>query len=119
MRLARVCTAAALALVAAACDAAEIGTPLSVELIGPGSGQVGEEVSVLYNVSGRRLNGIFFEWGDGAVDTLGTAGAQTAAGSRQHAYSYAGLFTVRAVAEDGVEGVASAAVEINIEQNQD
>ncbi len=96
----------------------EIGTPLSVELIGPGTGRVGEELSVLYNVSGRRLDGIIFSWGDGAVDSLPTAGAQTAAGSRQHTYRESGRFLVRARAEDAVEGVASAEVMVNIEQAQ-
>ena len=40
----------------------EIGTPLSVELIGPETGLVGDQLSVLYNVSGRSLSGIIFTW---------------------------------------------------------
>ncbi|MCY3546492.1 MAG: PKD domain-containing protein [Gemmatimonadetes bacterium] len=93
----------------------EIGTPLFVELIGPETGLVGDQLSVLYNVSGRSLTGIIFTWGDGAVDSLGTVGAQTASGSMQHVYEMPGLFTVRAVVEDAVEGVASAEVSINVQ----
>lgn len=100
------------------CYEDEIGTPLSIELIGPETGLVDEELSVLYNVSGRRLNGIVFTWGDGTVDSLATAGAQTASGAREHTYQSTGLYTVRAQAEDAVEGVASAEVIINIQQSQ-
>lgn len=96
----------------------EIGSPLSIELIGPDNGLVGQKLSVLYNVTGRSLDGIVFTWGDGAVDSLATAGAQTASGAREHTYEIAGMFTVRARAEDSVEGVASAEVFINIQQSQ-
>lgn len=101
----------------AMCDDDGIGTPLSIELIGPGTGLVDQKLSVLYNVSGRSLNGIIFMWGDGTVDSLAAAGAQTASGAREHTYQASGLFTVRARAEDAVEGVASAEVIINIQQN--
>ena len=104
--------------VLASCYEDEIGTPLSIELIGPETGLVDEELSVLYDVSGRRLNGIVFAWGDGTVDSLATAGAQTASGAREHTYRSTGLFTVRVRAEDAVEGVASAEVIINIQQSQ-
>ena len=93
----------------------EIGSPLSVELIGPETGLVGDQLSVLYNVTGRRLSGIVFSWGDGATDSLATAGAQSASGSMQHTYEMPGLFTVRARVEDAVEGVASAEVTINVQ----
>lgn len=93
----------------------EIGSPLSVELIGPETGLVGDQLSVLYNVTGRRLSGIIFSWGDGATDSLATAGAQSASGSMQHTYEMPGLFTVRALVEDAVEGVASAEVSINVQ----
>lgn len=102
----------------ASCYEDEIGTPLSVELIGPDTGLIDERLSVLYNVSGRRLNGVIFTWGDGTVDSLATAGAQTASGAREHTYRTPGLFTVRARVEDAVEGVASAEVMINIQQSQ-
>ena len=102
----------------AVCYDDEIGTPLSVELIGPETGVVDQKLSVLYNVSGRSLSGIIFTWGDGTVDSLATAGAQTASGAREHTYETAGFFTVRARAEDSVEGVASADVMINIQQTQ-
>ena len=102
----------------ASCYEDEIGTSLSIELIGPDTGLVDQKLSVLYNVSGRRLNGVIFTWGDGTVDSLATAGAQTASGAREHTYQSAGLFTVRARAEDAVEGVASAEVTINIQGSE-
>ncbi len=111
-----ICCLAATGL--ASCYEDEIGTPLSIELIGPETGAVAQKLSVLYNVSGRRLNGVVFTWGDGTVDSLATAGAQTASGAREHTYQSTGLFTVRARAEDAVEGVASAEVIINIQQSQ-
>lgn len=86
-----------------------------MELIGPETGLVGDRLSVIYNVYGRSLNGIIFTWGDGATDSLHTLGAQTAEGSMQHVYEMPGLFTVRAVVEDAVEGVASAEVSINVQ----
>ncbi len=101
-----------------ACYDDEIGTPLSIELIGPETGVVDTKLAVLYDVSGRNLYGIVFEWGDGAVDSLAALGAQTASGAREHTYRTAGRFTVRARAEDVVEGVAIAEVTINIQQNQ-
>lgn len=104
-----------LALAAGCITDDEIGSPLSVELIGPETGLVGDQLSVLYNVTGRRLSGIVFSWGDGATDSLATAGAQSASGSMQHTYEMPGLFTVRALVEDAVEGVASAEVSINVQ----
>jgi len=103
------------ALVAGCITDDEIGTPLSVELIGPETGLVGDQLSVLYNVSGRSLTGIIFAWGDGATDSLATVGAQTASGSMQDVYEMPGLFTVTARVEDAVEGVASAEVSINVQ----
>ncbi|MDE2982621.1 MAG: PKD domain-containing protein [Gemmatimonadota bacterium] len=115
-RRARLALLACLFAIAAGCITDdEIGTPLSVELIGPETGLVGDQLSVLYNVSGRSLTGIIFTWGDGATDSLATVGAQTASGSMQHAYEMPGLFTVTARVEDAVEGVASAEVLINVQ----
>ncbi len=113
----RLATAASLLVLAlAACwSDDEIGTPLSVELIGPETGLVGDELSVLYNVSGRRIEGIVFTWGDGATDSLPTVGAQTAAGSMRHTYESSGMFIVRARVVDALEGVASAQVSINVQ----
>ncbi len=97
-----------------ACEEDEIGTPLSVELVGPGTGRTGEELSVLYEAGGRSLSGIVFTWGDGGVDSLATAGAQTASGSMRHTYEAPGVFTVRARVEDVLEGVDSARVTITV-----
>lgn len=116
MRRARTALLPCLLALAAGCITdGEIGSPLSVELIGPETGLVGDQLSILYNVNGRRLSGIIFSWGDGATDSLATAGAQSASGTMKHIYEMPGLFTVRARAEDAVEGVASAEVTINVQ----
>lgn len=107
--------ALAAALVAAACDEDPIGSPLSIELAGPGAGVVGEEVAVQYQVRGRRLLGVVFTWGDSAADTLATEGAQSASGTRLHTYDSAGVYTVQARVEDAVEGAATAEASIRVE----
>lgn len=117
-RAVRITLLSLLALAPASCYDDEIGSPLAIELIGPQTGLVGQKLSVLYNATGRSLSGIVFTWGDGAVDSLATAGAQSASGAREHTYEIPGMFTVRARAEDSVEGVASAEVFINIQQSQ-
>ncbi len=104
-----------LALAAGCITDGELGSPLSVELIGPETGLVDDQLSILYNVSGRSLSGIIFSWGDGATDSLSTLGATTAQGSMQHTYEMPGLFTVTARVEDAVEGVATAEVTINVQ----
>ena len=104
-----------LSLALAACwDDPGIGTPLSIELIGPETGRVSEELAVRYEVTGRQLVGIIFDWGDGASDSLPARGAQTASGSVHHTYAETGTFTVRGRAEDVVEGFAEAQVEVEI-----
>ena len=92
----------------------EIGTPLSIELAGPDAGRVGEELSVRYDVTGRQLVGVIFEWGDGVADSVRARGAQAASGSVRHTYEAAGTFTVTGRAEDVVDGLAEARVEIDI-----
>lgn len=97
----------------------EIGSPLAIELDGPDNGQVGEELSVRYDAVGRSLGGIVIAWGDGVVDSVATAGAQSASGTRFHTYELAGTFQVSARAEDSQEGVASAELTINIRGSQE
>ncbi len=92
----------------------EIGSPLAIELEGPGSGQVGEQLAIRYDAVGRNLQGIVLTWGDGAVDSLATAGAQSASGTMYHAYEAAGDFLVGAKVADSVEGVARAELTIGI-----
>ena len=94
----------------------EIGSPLAIELEGPASGQVGEQLAFRYDAVGRSLQGIVFTWGDGAVDSLSTAGAQSAAGTMFRTYEAAGDFLVGARVEDSVEGVARAELTIGIRE---
>lgn len=100
--------------VAACWDDSEIGTPLSIELIAPEAGRVSEELAVRYEVTGRQLVGIIFDWGDGASDSVPARGAQTASGSVHHTYAATGTFTVKGRAEDVVEGFAEAQVEVEV-----
>lgn len=95
----------------------EIGSPLAIELEGPPRGEVDEQVAVRYDAVGRSLQGIVFTWGDGAVDSLATAGAQSASGTMFHTYEAAGDFLVSARVEDSVEGVARAELTIGIQES--
>lgn len=94
----------------------DIGSPLAIELAGPSNGVVGERIAVEYDAVGRSLQGIVFSWGDGAADSLATAGAQSASGTMYHTYEAGGEFVVSARAEDSLEGVARAALTIGIRQ---
>ena len=94
----------------------EVGSPLAIEIEGPSGAVAGEELGVRYDAVGRSLQGIVFSWGDGAVDSLTTAGAQSASGTIYHTYEAAGDFLVGARVEDSVEGVAKAELAINIRE---
>ena len=114
--------AALLALLPAAlaCSSdVEVGSPLAIKIDGPSGGVAGEALGVRYDVVGRSLQGIVFSWGDGAVDSLATAGAQSASGTMYHTYEAAGDFLVGARVEDSVEGVAKAELAINIREGQE
>ncbi|MDH3223195.1 MAG: PKD domain-containing protein [Gemmatimonadota bacterium] len=108
-----------LVALAVACeDNSQIGSPLTVSLTGPETGRTGEDLPFVYDVAGRSLSGIIFEWGDGTRDSLATAGAQTAVGTRTHAYDSVGVYLVNLVAEDAVEGVEAAQVSVDVQANQ-
>ncbi|MGI9629319.1 MAG: PKD domain-containing protein [Longimicrobiales bacterium] len=98
-------------------DGGEIGSPLSVDLTGPATGLAGEELPFMYDVEGRSLAGIIFEWGDGSRDSVPTAGAQTAMGTRLHTFDSVGVYLVNMVVEDAVEGVQSASVSVDVLSN--
>lgn len=105
-------------LTAAACgDTGEIGGPLTVSLTGPETGLVGDSLPFGYDVSGRSLAGLIFEWGDGTRDSVAAAGAQTAFGTRWHIFDSVGVYLVNMVAEDAVEGVASDQVSVEVQAN--
>ena len=105
------------ALVAACEDNGEIGGPLTVSLTGPETGLAGDSLPFGYDVSGRSLAGIIFEWGDGTRDSIPAAGAQTAFGTRWHIFDTVGVYLVNMVVEDGVEGTASDQVSVDVQSN--
>ena len=98
-------------------DTSEIGSPLSVSLTGPSTGLAGEALPFMYDVSGRSLSGLIFEWGDGTRDSVPTAGAQTAQGTRLHTFDSAGTYTVLLQAEDAVEGIENDQVTVDVQAN--
>ena len=98
-------------------DTSDIGTPLSVMLVGPETGLAGEGLPFSYQVSGRSLSGIIFLWGDGLRDSIPTAGAQTAMGTRVHTFDSAGVYLVNLTAEDALEGVGNAQVTVTVQSN--
>ena len=102
----------------AACDdEGEIGSPLTAELTGPETGLVGDSLPFGYDVAGRSLTGIIFEWGDGTRDSVPAAGAQSAFGTRWHIFDSVGVYQVNMVAEDALEGVASDQVSVDVQAN--
>lgn len=91
---------------AAGCDDDPVGSPLALSIEAPSEAVAGRTVSVSYEAVGRSLRGIVFSWGDGGADSVTAAGAQSASGSVEHVYEPpGGMFTIRATAEDAVEGV--------------
>lgn len=106
--------AVALGFAPSACrDDGPIGHPLSLALEAPQQARAAEAVSVRYAAAGRRLQGLVFAWGDGEVDSVVAAGAQTAAGAVEHVYEApGGLFVLRARVEDAVEGAKTAEARI-------
>lgn len=102
----------------AACeDTGLIGSPLTAELTGPETGLVGDSLPFGYDVTGRSLSGLIFEWGDGTRDSVVAAGAQTAFGTRWHIFDSVGVYQVIMVVEDALEGVASDQVTVDVQAN--
>ena len=110
--------AAVFAAVIVACgDDSEIGTPLMVEITGPTTGLVGEDLPFMYDVSGRSISGLIFLWGDGFRDSIAAAGAQTARGTTFHAYDSVGTYNVLLQVEDAIEGVGTDEVTVQVQGN--
>lgn len=102
----------------AACeDTSQIGSPLSASLTGPGTGLAGDSLPFGYDVAGRSLSGLIFEWGDGTRDSVVAAGAQTALGTRWHIFDTVGVYVVNMVVEDAVEGVVTDQVSVDVQAN--
>jgi hypothetical protein len=104
--------------VAVACSETTIDTgggPLAIELfVSPTNQTVGDSVVVRTNAQGTSLAGTIIDFGDGRVDSIPGANANTQGIVTGHAYQTAGTFTIIATVEDLVQGSLSdqATVEI-------
>jgi hypothetical protein len=74
----------------------------------------GDTVVFVATVQGGSLLGLNVDYGDGAVDTYGTAGARTGKVSFHHAFSSSGTFTTRISVTDALAGVKEASIQIRV-----
>ena len=97
------------ACVAAGCLSLDISVPteISIEVTSTHTtATVGQEVTFNYDASGPSLVRVVLEYGDGIADTVGTAGATSAQGHRDHTFQAAGSYVVTGFAV-GVNDAAS------------
>lgn len=105
LRLRSAAFALAVAGVSGCSDAlVEVGGELSLELAGAEAIELADSLIVEFEVRGRSLLGLALEYGDGVVDSVGFAGAQSAGGRLAHLYGEGGTYTVVGEVQDGVEG---------------
>ncbi|MBI4540887.1 MAG: hypothetical protein HY704_15395 [Gemmatimonadetes bacterium] len=101
--LSRALVALALALPACRLEQ-ELGPsdrPLIIDLSADRStARPGEEIAFQVQASGAYLAGIIINYADGQVDSVATGGARTASVRTRHAYTKAGTYVVRAIAEE-------------------
>lgn len=99
-----------------ACSDSELtfGGPLELRLTSNSPVTVTDSLVVNYDVTGRTLLGMAVTWGDGTVDSVAFAGAQTAAGRLPHLYSSDGTFTVAATVTDQVQGLVTEELTVTV-----
>lgn len=105
---------AACAIVACSDSELTFGGPLKVTLTSNAPVAVTDSVVVDYDVTGGTLLGMAVTWGDGTVDSVFFAGAQTAAGRLPHLYASDGTFTVAATVTDQVQGLATEELTVTV-----
>jgi hypothetical protein len=92
------------------------GGPVTIELsVDRSRVAVGDSVTFTYDVKGTYIVRIVFEYGDGAVDSVSTLGAQKASGEVSHAFGLPGSYAVVGRAEDSATGTATAQVVVEVE----
>jgi hypothetical protein len=93
----------------------EGGGPVSIELsVDRTTARTGQDVTFTYDAKGTVLTGVIVEFGDGATDTMDTAGAQKAHGRFIHAYRTVGTFTAVGTAYDASQGPATDQVVVQV-----
>ncbi len=109
-----------LLLVAAAVACSDTGVFVSgepvritLEVDAPSLDQ-GETHRFRIEAGGRSLLGVVIEYGDGQVDSIIAAGAQTATHVQDHIYAEPGPYLVRARAEDANGDVARDSVAVTV-----
>jgi hypothetical protein len=78
------------------------------------SAPVGTEVQFDYEASGTFISGVIIQYGDGALDSIPSNGAQSSAGVRRHAYTEAGEFLVIGRVEDAAKGALTEQITLQI-----
>jgi hypothetical protein len=106
---------ASLALFAACAESTLDPLPLDITITASRTTAApGDTVVFVATVQGGSLLGLNVDYGDGAVDSYGTAGARTGKVSFHHAYASPGTFTTKISVTDGVAGVKEASIQIRV-----
>lgn len=105
--------------VAAACSDSSVevgGGELAITLtVTPQSVEVGDTVFVTTEAVGTNLAGTIIDYGNGRLDSLSAFGAQTQDHRvRDHFYSAAGTYTIRATVVDLSQGSRSAEATVQV-----
>jgi len=100
-----------------ACSDAELtfGGPLELSVTSNSPVSVTDSLILEYDVTGQSLLGLAVTWGDGAVDSVFFAGAQSASGRRAHLYSTDGSYPVSASVTDGLQGTTTEDLTVTVD----
>lgn len=99
-----------------ACSGSELtfGGPLELSITSNAPVATTDSLVLNYDVTGRTLLGMAVTWGDGTVDSVFFAGAQTAEGRLPHLYSSDGAFTVTATVTDQAQGLVTEELPVTV-----
>ncbi|MEZ4424138.1 MAG: hypothetical protein R3E98_12075 [Gemmatimonadota bacterium] len=105
--------------VAVACSDSSVevgGGELAITLtVTPQSVEVGDTVFITTEAVGTSLAGTIIDYGNGRLDSLNAFGAQTQDNRiRDHFYSAAGTYTIRATVVDLSQGTRSAEATVQV-----
>ena len=102
--------------VVVSCSDAELtfGGPLALTVSSNAPITVTDSLVVNYDATGQSLLGLALLWGDGTVDSVFFAGAQSAAGRVAHLYAEDGAYTVTATVTDGLQGNIQRELDVTV-----
>jgi len=104
------------AILSSACGPATLeNLPLQISVeAAPATAAVGDTVYFIATVQGNSLLGLNVDFGDGAADSYGTAGARTGRVTFRHPFVSRGTYTVKITVTDGDAAQKAASVDVQI-----